>query len=115
MLLLLLLLLLLLSFPFSPPFALSFLYYCARAAGAAWEEVSAGRAQGGGGRKSVKLKPHAFMLLQSGGKPVLLAAETAEEKGAWLDTLRGFARRSLEAREAQQRRASGWLSTTNWK
>ena len=79
------------------------------------EEVSAAAlAQGGGGgRKSVKLKPHAFMLLQSGGKPVLLAAETAEEKGAWLDALRGFARRSLEAFVKLGSGACKWLAISD--
>eukprot|EP00937_MAST-01D_sp_MAST-1D-sp2_P002342 g2342.t1 len=49
------------------------------------------------GRKSIKLKPHSFALLSGSSAPVLLAAESAEEKDAWLDVLRGFARRSLKA------------------
>ena len=54
--------------------------------------------QGGGLRRSLKLKlkPHAFMLVGK-GPPVLLAAETAEDKSAWLDVLRGFVQRSFEA------------------
>jgi hypothetical protein len=60
------------------------------------------------GRRSIKLKEHSFMLVGS-GRPVLLAAETADDKSAWLDVLRGFAHRSLEFFVARGDGACKWL------
>jgi hypothetical protein len=75
------------------------------------EEVSMAAAMqtGGGGRRSLKLKPHAFMLVSADGTRVLLAAETAEVKEGWIDMLRGFMRRSFEAFVTRGDGACKWL------
>jgi hypothetical protein len=66
-------------------------------------------AQGGGGRRSIKLLPHVFMLVEEDKAPILLAALSEKEKTAWLEMLRGFATRSVEAfADVTKARASGW-------